>query len=206
MWYALIIAFFIEFLAILFIVPKSWVVAAINEERAATARWFGNERTLQMIDAAQARYNSIFVDSGFKEQVYYIFYVRQNKEAVKGMEWATEDNVFRIVAERIDTVFLLLKAIMFRLDLIMISLVLALMVMIPTLIDGLCNWQINRNSDENTSINIYNMAEWVFYTALILPFYVILLPTALTPILFTVWMFFVCISMHTVASKLQHRI
>lgn len=206
-WYFIISLLIFELAAIIFFLPKSLVISMITEETASSVRWFGEEKTQSMIASSEERYQRIFVDSGFKEVVYDTFYTDQRiPKNDKVFSWVNDERLFSAVNERLESLFLLFKAMMFRLDMFFICLLLSLLILVPTIIDGLCRWQISRSSDNNASINIYNVSERTFYLLLLMPIYAFFLPISLTPAAFSVWMGLFCFSIYFMASNLQHRI
>ena len=91
------------------------------------------------------------------------FYTDQSLERDNAaFSWVNDEKLFASVNERLEAVFYLFEAMMFRFDTFLICLLLSLLVLIPTVIDGLCRWQILRSSDNNASINIYNVSERFF--------------------------------------------
>ena len=206
-WYIIFSLLLFELVAIIFFLPKEMVISMINEERLASMRWFGEEKTKNMIESANEKYEAIFVESGFKEVVYETFYTDQSLERDNAaFSWVNDEKLFASVNERLEAVFYLFEAMMFRIDTFLICLLLSLLVLIPTVIDGLCRWQILRSSDNNASINIYNVSERFFYLLLLLPVYAFFLPVPITPAAFSIWIGFICISIYFMASNLQHRI
>ena len=162
-WYFIISLLIFELAAIIFFLPKSLVISMITEETASSVRWFGEEKTQSMIASSEERYQRIFVDSGFKEVVYDTFYTDQRiPKNDKVFSWVNDERLFSAVNERLESLFLLFKAMMFRLDMFFICLLLSLLILVPTIIDGLCRWQISRSSDHSASINIYNVSERTF--------------------------------------------
>ena len=206
-WYIILSLLLFELTAIIFLLPKELVVNMINEERLASVRWFGEEKTEKMIESANENYETIFVESGFKEVVYETFYTDQTLDRNNAaFNWINDEKLFSSVNERLEAVFYLLEAMMFRIDTFLICLLLSLLVLIPTVIDGLCRWQILRSSDNNASINIYNVSERFFYLLLLLPVYAFFLPVPITPAAFSIWIGLICIAIYFMASNLQHRI
>ena len=206
-WYIILSLLLFELTAIIFLLPKELVVNMINEERLASVRWFGEEKTEKMIESANENYETIFVESGFKEVVYETFYTDQTLDRKNAaFNWINDEKLFSSVNERLEAVFYLLEAMMFRIDTFLICLLLSLLVLIPTVIDGLCRWQILRSSDNNASINIYNVSERFFYLLLLLPVYAFFLPVPITPAAFSIWIGLICIAIYFMASNLQHRI
>ena len=206
-WYFLIGLLFVEFVAIVMFLPNHIVREVINDERMAAATWFGQEKTIAMIHAAEDRYHRWIEESGLKDVVYDTFYTDQRLDRGNAaFNWVNDERLFGFVNERLDSFFKLLQAMLFRLDMFLICMLLSLLILVPTLIDGLCKWQIARSSDNNASINIYNVSERIFYSLLIIPIYAFFLPIALTPLAFSIWMGCLCFMMHLMASNLQHRI
>jgi hypothetical protein len=183
------------------------VIEIINTERLAAARWFGESKTIEMIESSRLNYERLFVDSGFKDVVYETFYTDQRLDRGNAaFNWVNDEKIFAAVNERLEALFYLLQAMLFRFDLFMICLLLSLLILVPTVIDGLCRWQISRSSDQNASINVYNVSERIFYLLLTLPIYAFFLPMAITPVAFSVWMGVLCVAIYCMASNLQHRI
>ena len=206
-WYVLFSLLLFEFTAIVFFLPKKWVLEMINEERMAAARWFGESKTLEMLESAKENYDKYIIDSGFRQVVYDTFWTDQRLEPENDVyKWINDDRLFIAVNERLDAIFYLIEAMMFRIDMFLICLLLSLLILVPTLIDGLCRWQISRNSDNNASINVYNMSESLFYLLLTLPVYAFFLPLPITPAAFTFWIGAICFAIYFMASNLQHRI
>lgn len=206
-WYIILSLLLFELTAIIFLLPKELVVNMINEERLASVRWFGEEKTEKMIESANENYETIFVESGFKEVVYETFYTDQTLDRNNAaFSWINDEKLFSSVNERLEALFYLFEAMMFRIDTFLICLLLSLLVLIPTVIDGLCRWQILRSSDNNASINIYNVSERFFYLLLLLPVYAFFLPVPITPAAFSIWIGLICIAIYFMASNLQHRI
>lgn len=206
-WYFLFCLLLIEFAGLVLFLPKSVVIEMINTERMASARWFGDTKTIEMIEASKANYEYLFVQSGFKEAVYDTFYTDQRLErGNKALDWVNDEKFFAAVNERLEALFYLLQAMLFRFDMFLICMTLSLLILIPTVIDGLCRWQIARSSDQNASINVYNVSERTFYLLLALPIYAFFMPVPITPVAFTLWMGMLCIAIYCMASNLQHRI
>lgn len=206
-WYVLFSLLVFEFAAIVFFLPKELVLSLITEERIASARWFGETKTLEMMQSAKENFDLLIVDSGFRQMVYDTFYTDQRLDrGNKALNWVNDEKFFGAVNDRLDALFHLIEAMFFRFDMFLICLLLSLLILIPTIIDGLCRWQIARSSDTNASINVYNVSERFFYLLLALPVYAFFLPVPITPAAFSIWMGSLCFAIYFMASNLQHRI
>ena len=107
---------------------------------------------------------------------------------------------------RLDQFWLVLKFSFLRVQMISISLLLAMTFIIPSIVDGLMIRQVNRYGDDNASVNLYNAAEYTFYGCLIFPLYLTFAPFAISPIVMVFYTLTLSASIFILAQNLQHRV
>lgn len=206
-FFYLIIVFILELVAVLLLVSKETLFDVFNEDRIQISKWFGNEKSLQMAFDAKQRFEDLFVDTGISDFIYELFYTDQQVDLMNaGMNDVRDSAFISMTNERIEFVWVILESAMLRIEMILICMLISLCFIIPMVIDGLSKWQISRSGDANSSINIYGVAEKVFYSSLLFPIYIVFLPFAVSPLLMFSWTFVLGVSAWFLTSNLQHRI
>lgn len=203
----LILLFVIELVVLVFVIPKEYLINIVNIERNEMIVWFASERTAHMIAETQATFQSLIVDSGFKQTIIDMFYIDPTHDYQNnGLNKFASSSQATWANERVDSLWIVIEAIILRWDLFLICLGLSLLFLIPTIVDGLCSWQKLRSSDENASINFYNVAEKSLYVLLILPIYGFFAPFPITPPAIIMWALFCAFCIWIMTANLQHRI
>ena len=179
----------------------------VNIEREKILHWFANDRTTQMISESEQTFDNLIVHSGLKQEIIDMFYVDATKLTQnQGINNFIQSDEASWGNERIESLWIVLHAVFLRWDLFLICMGLSLLFIIPTVVDGLCNWQKLRSSDENASINIYNVSEKTLYILSILPIYGLFAPIPITPVAIILWALVCSFCIWLMISNLQHRI
>lgn len=203
----LTLLFLFEIVLLAMIIPRDYLITMVNTERQHILHWFAPERTAQMLSDAQDSFQRLIVDSGFQQGFIDTFYIDAGDlNRNDGINTFVQQQEVSWSNERIDSFWIILQAVFLRWDLFVICITLSLLFIIPTIVDGLMNWQKLRSSDENASINIYNVAEKALYLLAILPVYGIFAPFPITPPVIILWALVIAFCIWLMASNLQHRI
>lgn len=203
----LTLLFIFEVVLIALIIPKEYLLNMVQAERQQILHWFAPERTSQMISDANASFQNLIVDTGLQQGIIDTFYVNaQQLTNNRGIDKFVQSPEASWGNERIESLWIVLHAVFIRWDLFIVCMTLSLLFLIPTLVDGLCNWQKLRSSDDNASINIYNVAEKTLYVLAILPVYGLFAPVPITPQAIIIWALFCAFCIWLMTSNLQHRI
>lgn len=203
----LTLLFIFEVVFLTLFVPKDYLIEIVKIERAQILHWFAGDRTSQMIYESQDTFQRLIIDSGFKQGLLDIFFVDSTKLTQnRGMNNFIQSPEASWGNERLDSLWIVLHAVFLRWDLFVICMGLSLLFVIPTVVDGLCNWQKLRSSDENASINIYNVSEKTLYLLALLPIFGLFAPFPITPVAIILWALVCSFCIWLMISNLQHRI
>lgn len=203
----LTLAFILEVVLMALVISPAYLVTLINVERKQVLVWFGEEKTQQMLLSARQSFETHVENTGLKDTIIDMFYIDSNRlRSDLGISDVVHYHEIGYLNQRIDSLWLILEAVFLRIDLFLICLGLSLVFLIPTIVDGLCVWQKQRSSDENASINIYNVAEKTLYFLAILPVYGLFAPFPITPAAIMIWAFIIALCAWFMISNLQHRI
>jgi hypothetical protein len=210
-WKFFLIAFLIlilEIIAVAIIFEPHDVERSIKQEISYLQTWFGKDKTKEMVVDAHNAFDSVFVSTGIMDEFNSWFDYRQDVSHIKneGVRALGESGFVYSFWEKLDQFWMIMKFSLLRVQMMSVSLLLALTFIIPSVVDGLMIRQVNRYGDGNVSVNLYNFAEYSFYACLALPVYLMFAPVALSPIVMVFYTLFLSFSIFILAQNLQHRV
>lgn len=201
-----LILLILEVIAVAALISPNTINTAIQKEITYLNTWFGKNKTTDMLTSAQDSFDSMFVHSGVQDEFNSWFEHDNSKVKNKGMRELGESGFITGFMARLDQFWLVLKFSFLRVQMISISLLLAMTFIIPSIVDGLMIRQVNRYGDDNASVNLYNAAEYTFYGCLIFPLYLTFAPFAISPIVMVFYTLTLSASIFILAQNLQHRV
>ena len=210
-WRFLFIALIIlllEILAVAFIFKPADIESSIKKEIDYLQTWFGHNKTVEMVQGANANFDTLFIQTGVVDEVNFWFNYREDSSHIKnqGMRDLGDSDLILGFWDKLDQLWMVMKFSMLRIQMIGVSLLLALTFIIPSIVDGLMIRQVNRYGDDNVSVNLYNFAEYTFYACLAIPVYMLFIPFAISPVIMVFYTLTLSFSIFILAQNLQHRV
>ncbi|BBL92319.1 MULTISPECIES: DUF4400 domain-containing protein [Vibrio] len=205
-WWVYLILWALQVILVILFVNPEQVRKVVTEEYRKTELWLGKENTEQLYAKATGQYKQYIIKSKFKEVTYDIFLPRNVEMENKGMERLRQASFWDLVKDRLDSLFLLLKTILFRAKIFINAFLLSCPYLLPVIVDGLMRREVLKISEENASLNLYTVCKKVFLGCLFIPFFMLFWPWAISPIYLLVWTVFMAFTLWIVASHVQHRI
>jgi hypothetical protein len=210
MWRFLVVSLvllLIEIIVIVALVSPQRINATIQQEQIAFQNWFGQNKTKDMIIASNTTFDFLFVETGIAEEFNSWFYHDTSKRyRNQGIQTLNESSFFSGFYSRLEQFWLVIRFSFLRAQMIWVCLILALTFIIPAIIDGLMIRQVQRYGDENVSLNLYQFAEYTFYSCLIFPLYIMFSPITISPLYMVPYCLVLACSVWVLAANVQHRI
>lgn len=183
-----------------FFAPQENVVEMINKERRITAEWMGVERTTQMIERADAIYKDTFLNTGIVKGTFQIMGV---DDPSKNNMWLST-GIYDKVVERINTFWLLVKAGLMRIEVMLVYLAVSLLFLIPIVVDGFVIREIRKQGASSPSTNIYTAGKDGLYICLAIPVFFLIWPFTIYPAYMVLWTLSIGVCCWLLSAHFQH--
>ena len=203
-----VIILLLEIIAVAFIFKPADIELSIKKEIGYLQTWFGQNKTTEMVQDANANFDTLFIQTGAVEEVNFWFNYREDTSHIKnkGIRDLGDSELVLSFWDKLDQIWMVIKFSMLRMQMIGISLLLALTFIIPSVVDGLMIRQVNLYGDNNVSVNLYNVAEYTFYACIAIPVYMLFIPFAISPVIMVFYTLILSFSIFILAQNLQHRV
>ncbi len=196
----------IEILVILLLVPGDWTDKAIEKESALVEASLGSESRYWIREQAESWYQSVMIDSGFYEGMYYtLIPTEEQRKNSRGMEnmgtwW------FEWAKGRMEALANVVYQFMTRTALFMTWAPYMLILLLPAIYDGMMTWRIKRTNFDYASPIIHRYGiRFTGYLVLGLGI-AFFAPIALNPIIIPIVMMICCVLIGLTMGNLQKRV
>ena len=196
----------IEILVILLLVPGDWTDRAIEKESALVEANLGSETRYWIREQAESWYQSVMIDSGFYEGMYYtLIPTEEQRKNSRGMEnmgtwW------FVWAKGRMEALANVVYQFMTRTALFMTWAPYMLILLLPAIYDGMMTWRIKRTNFDYASPIIHRYGiRFTGYLVLGLGI-AFFAPIALNPIIIPIVMMICCVLIGLTMGNLQKRV
>jgi hypothetical protein len=193
-------------LLILAFLPRQHLVDVIHTERQYSLKWFGEEKSLEMINSANGVFNGMFVDTGLVEGSNNFFLKHRNKKHGKGFQKMSDSKFWDHLVSGVDKMWLIIESGMLRLQIMWVCLLLSLSFVIPSLLDGVVKREIRKYGEDNSSINVYSVAMLVLTSTFSLPLVLLFWPMAISPPYMAIWTIILAFSIWLLSSNVQLKV
>lgn len=190
-------------LVVTFISPEH-VRTETKKEFEIISKWFGEDKAVAMFNNANSTFRGVFVESGFVKASYDTLVPERKRDYQDAsMNEIANSSFFISVKERLDAFWISVRASIMRLDLMWICILHCLIFIIPTIIDGLMKLEKQKLTEDNSVLNIFDVAIFVLSVCVIGPLIILMWPMAISPTYVGVWALIMSIAAWLTASESQ---
>lgn len=189
-------------LLVLSFLPKEHLVEIVDQERQSTVKWFGKEKSTEMIDDANVMFDKLFVTSGIHDSSVNFFVRHTDKDNGLFQEFG-EASIFQDLSNGVKKIWFVIQSGMLRLEVMYVCLILSFTFLIPSFIDGINRRTIVRYSEMNVSIIMYTESLKIFFFCLAFPLALLFWPMAISPIYMVCWTLVLALAVWTASSNFQ---
>lgn len=202
-----------EALILLLFVPNERLRNVVAEENAMRALVFSGDSIRRIDERVQAWYRKLITDPGVDRALYTAVTpshrsesMQRMREKAKGSVTLDDRGFFKYMRERVDALLFLIYTVLQRIAVAVSWAPFALIVLIPSLIDGALRWRIRRHGYAYQSPVMHNFAWRMKSAILLLSLFILPLPVALPPVTWPTLFAGVAIALSTSVAFLPKRI
>ena len=197
----------IEILLLVLFFPTESIIDSLNAERKEMVTWFGQEKTVEMIQKSESTFNAVFLETGIVHEVYEWFTHDQRVTySNEGIHSLSQSSFFMDVEQKIHNFWLVVKSALLRFELLKYSAIISLIFIIPTIIDAIMVREANMHLPGNISANVYDLFKLISFSLFLVPIVIVLWPFAISPIYVSVWAIALAVSFWFYITNTQEKV
>ncbi|WP_304526730.1 DUF4400 domain-containing protein [Halomonas sp. I5-271120] len=150
--FLILILLVFEIFMIILVVPTDWMEDVIRKEQMMGRAFLGESTQLALTSDAERMFNSLMMDTGVYQAVHQFFIPTEEERLASGaMKDLGRSEVFPYAESRVQALAMIVFQVMIRISEIMLWMPYLLVLAVPAIYDGYCQWHINRSSYQYSS-------------------------------------------------------